>query len=70
MPRCATSLAPPSRESEVIPRLAPRPLSRREIFQAIQNDLARRGISGRGQLRPADLNIQSSVPVLNEMIWD
>lgn len=56
----------PSQESEVIPRLAPRPLSRREIFQAIQNDLAQMGISGRGELRPMDLKIQSSVPVLKE----
>jgi hypothetical protein len=48
----------------VIPRLAPRLLSRREIFQAIQNDLAQMGISGRAELRPGDLNIQSSVPVL------
>ena len=48
----------------MIPRREPRPLSRREIFQAIQNDLAQRGISGRGELRPEDLKIQSSVPVL------
>ena len=44
----------------------PRPLSRREIFQAIQNDLAQMGISGRGGLRPEDLKIQSSVPVLKD----
>ena len=44
------SLATPSQESEVIPRREPRPLSRREIFQAIQNDLAQRGISGREEL--------------------
>jgi len=58
------ALAPLSQESEVIPRREPRPLSRWEIFQAIQNDLAQRGILGRVELRPGDLNIQSSVPVL------
>ena len=42
--------------------LAPRPLSRQEIFQTIQDDLAQRGALGRGELRPGDLNIQSSVP--------
>ena len=50
----------------MIPHLAPRPLSRREIFQAIQNDLAQKGISGRGELQPGDLKIQSSVPVLQD----
>lgn len=58
------SLATPSQESEVIPRREPRPISRMEIFQAIQNNLAQRGISGRGGLRPGDLKIQSSVPVV------
>jgi len=53
-------------ESEGILRRGPRPLSRREIFQAIQNDLAQMGISGAEELRPGDLKIQSSVPVLNE----
>ena len=57
-------LATSSQESEVIPRHEPRPLSRREIFQAIQNDLAQMGISGRGGLQPEDLKIQSSVPAL------
>jgi len=57
-------VAPVSDGSEEFPRREPRPLSRREIFQAIQDDLAQRGISGRGELRPGDLNIQSSVPVL------
>src|SRR5208282_68787 len=37
-----------AQESDVIPGREPRPLSRREIFQAIQNDLAQMGISGRG----------------------
>jgi len=60
------SLATPAPESEVIPRRVPRPLSRREIFQAIQNDLARMGISGRGELRSGDLRIQSSLPVLKD----
>ena len=57
-------LAPPLQESEVIPRHEPRPLSRQEIFQVIQNDLAQRGVLARRELRPGDLNIQSSVPVL------
>jgi hypothetical protein len=60
------ALATPLQESEVIPRREPRPLSRREIFQAIQNDLAQMGISGWGELRPGDLRIQSSVPVLKD----
>ena len=60
------ALAASSEESEVIPHRAPRPLSRREIFQAIQNDLAQKGISGRGELQPGDLKIQSSVPVLQD----
>jgi hypothetical protein len=60
------ALATPSQESEVISRREPRTLSRREIFQAIQNDLAQMGISERGELRPGDLNIQSSVPVLRD----
>ncbi len=55
---------PPSLDGDVIPRREPRPLSRQEIFQVIQNDLAQRGALGRGELRPGDLNIQSSVPVL------
>jgi hypothetical protein len=59
------SMVPPPK-SVVIPGREPRPLSRREIFRAIQEDLARRGISGQDELRPEDLNIQSSVPVLNE----
>jgi len=53
-----------SGEDKVTPRGAPRLLSRREIFQAIQSHLARLGISERAELRPEDLNIQSSVPVL------
>ncbi|MGO8793107.1 MAG: flagella basal body P-ring formation protein FlgA [Terriglobia bacterium] len=48
----------------MIPHRGPGLLSRREIFQAIQNDLAQKGISGRGKLRPEDLRIQVSVPVL------
>jgi hypothetical protein len=50
-----------------LPKIQPRangstPLQR--IFQAIDDELARRGISTRGELRPADLNFQSSVPAL------
>lgn len=60
------ALAATGEESEVIPRRMPRPLSRREIFQVIQNNLAQMGISGRGGLHPEDLRIQSSVPVLKD----
>jgi hypothetical protein len=51
-----------SPESEAIPRHSLRLISRREIFQSIQDDLARRGISEKEKLRPEDLIIQSSVP--------
>jgi hypothetical protein len=60
------SLLTPSQQSEVVRCRAPRPVSRQEIFQAIQNDLAQRGISGRGELQPGDLRIQSSVPALQD----
>jgi hypothetical protein len=60
------SLGPPSEQSEVRPRRVPRALSRQEIFQAIQDNLAQRGISGNGGLRPGDLKIQASVPVLKD----
>jgi hypothetical protein len=53
-------------ERELVPPRAPRTLSRGEIFQAIRKNLAQMGISGRGELRPGDLNIQSAVPVLND----
>jgi hypothetical protein len=46
-----------------LPR-APRLLSRLEIFQAIQGDLAGRGIRANVTLQPDDLLIQSSVPVV------
>jgi hypothetical protein len=55
--------AMPAEDSAGIPRRIPRTLSRLEIFQAIQNDLLRRGIVGREGLRLSDLKIQSSVPV-------
>jgi hypothetical protein len=63
VPLPKTLLAPPG-QNEVIPRHRPRLISRQEIFQAIQNDLAQKGISARGELRPEDLRIQSSVPML------
>ncbi|MDR3675863.1 MAG: flagella basal body P-ring formation protein FlgA [Acidobacteriota bacterium] len=53
-------------EREVVPPRAPRTLSRGEIFQAIRKNLAQMGISGREELRPGDLNIQSAIPVLND----
>ena len=59
-------LATSSHEREGIPRHEPRRLSRREIFQAIQSDMAQMGISGQGELQPEDLKIQSSVPALKD----
>lgn len=61
----AISVAP-SQSTEATLDRESRSLSRREIFRAIQEDLARRGVSGRDELRPEELNIQSSVPVLKE----
>ena len=58
------ALLAPSEESEVIPHREPRLISRQEIFQAIQNDLAQKGISARAELRPEDLKIQASVPAI------
>lgn len=65
-PPIRKGLAEPSEESEGILRRGPRLLSRREIFQAIQNDLSRKGIWSREELRPGDLKNQSSVPALKE----
>jgi Chaperone for flagella basal body P-ring formation len=48
------------------PQHAARNLSRQEIFQAIHDDLARRGTRESGKLRPADLKIQLSVPVASK----
>jgi hypothetical protein len=58
------TLAATSQKRPVIPLRAHRPNSRQEIFQAIQNELDRRGIWKRGELRQEELNIQSSVPPL------
>lgn len=60
------AVVPRSDERKVIPRRAPRPISRREIFQVIQNDLAQRGIAERNELQPDDLTIQASVPALQD----
>jgi len=57
-----SALAPSERERESVRRHPPRLLSRREIFQAIQDDLTRMGIAGSTPLQPEDLNIQSSIP--------
>jgi len=62
------TLLAPSEQSEVMQRRGPRLVSRREIFQAIQNDLARKGLSGRAELRAEDLKIQSSLPVVNDQM--
>ncbi len=55
-----------SGEREAAPRRGPRSLSRREIFQVIQDDLTQMGVLGRGGLQPGDLKIQSTVPVLQD----
>lgn len=60
----AKPLATSSPERGSVPRGEPRPVSRREIFEAIQSALAQRGILTRGKLRPEDLRIQSSVPAV------
>jgi hypothetical protein len=58
------TMVAPSEMSEVVPECAPRMVSRREIYQAIQDALAQRGIAGRELLTPEDLQIQASVPAL------
>ncbi len=58
------ALTAPSAGREVVPLHPPHPISRMEIFQAIQDELERRGIAKRGEFYPGDLIIQSSVPVL------
>jgi hypothetical protein len=60
------ALAAASAKNEPEPHRVPRSLSHREIFQAIQDGLARIGISGKAGLQLADLRIQSTVPVLRE----
>jgi len=59
-PPLPKGLAPPS-EGKVA--ATSRLLSRGEIFQAIHDDLAQRGIPGANALRPQDLRIQLAVPV-------
>lgn len=59
-------LGAPSEENAGIPSRGPRLLSRREILQAIQDGLAGMGIPGGEELRPGDLKIQSSLPVLKD----
>jgi hypothetical protein len=56
------SWAPHSQQSAVNLRREARPISRSEIFRAIQSDLAQKGTPDQGGLRPEDLNIQSSLP--------
>ena len=58
------TLAATSQKRPVISLRTRRLYSRQEIFQAIQDELDRRGISKQGKLRPDDLNIQSTVPAL------
>ncbi len=52
-----------SRVEESNPPHTARTLTRQEIFQAISDDLARRGLRESGKLRPEDLKIQLGVTV-------
>jgi hypothetical protein len=56
-------LAPSSGMGEAAAGHASRPLSRGEIFQAIRDDLARKGMGDPGDLRPEDLKVQFAAPV-------
>ena len=57
------SLPSPARREEMIPRRPVRAVTRQEIFQAIQNHFAQKGIVPRDGLKPMDLKIQSALPV-------
>lgn len=65
VPTTKTWAAPPLRR-QATTEVMPRSLSRREIYQAIQNYLQQMGTASRGNLRPEDLRIQSSVPSLKD----
>jgi hypothetical protein len=56
--------APAPHRTEASPQV-PRPLLRQEIFQAIQRRLQQEGNTRRENLRPRDLMIQTSLPVLD-----
>jgi len=60
-PHKGLSLHPP--EGEATAAHTSRALSRGEIFQAIRDDLARKGMGEPGALRPEDLRIQFAAPV-------
>ena len=62
--RSRRTVASPAAELPSTARRAPDMVSRREIFAAIQDELARLGVPGRQGLRPDDLNLQASVPRL------
>ena len=55
--------APTVGKTQVMARQELRSLSRREVWQTIQNELVKRGIRAAGNLRPQDLTLQSAVPV-------
>ena len=59
-------LAAPVPHSQAVPRQVPSRAARREIFLAIQRRLRQEGDAGRGNLRPQDLIIQTSVPGVDE----
>jgi hypothetical protein len=58
--------AAPALKNETTPPHGARTVTRQEIYQAIQDDLVRRGAPGGQELRPEDLSIQSSVPALRD----
>jgi hypothetical protein len=65
VPPSKTWVTPPLRH-QAASEIAPHSLSRREIYQAIQNYLQQMGTASRGNLRLEDLRIQSPVPGLKE----
>ena len=65
VPVTKTWAAPPLRR-QATSEVMPRSLSRREIYQAIQNYLQQMETASRGNLRPEDLRIQSSSPSIRE----
>ncbi len=59
-------LATRALKREPIPPVVSRPVSSRDVFQAVQDYLRQKGAAMRGNLRPGDLRVQSSVPIIKE----
>jgi len=57
------ALTTPAATRPSLPAMVSRPVSRDDIFAAIQEYLQRNGMPMRGGLRPGDLKIQSAVPM-------